>query len=109
MVIGNRPSELSMTPLSSAILVNLLGFLTGGLLYGMLLLMAIQTLHPRRSPPAGTSDRRVPASFLLFLTAFLGLVWNLGSLSAYGLTNLGIYDVSPWLPVLTFSALGFLP
>jgi hypothetical protein len=32
-----------------------------------------------------------------------------GSLSAYGLTNLRILDTSRWLPVITFSALGFLP
>jgi len=98
-----------MTPLSAALLVNLLGFLTGSVLYGMLLVMAFQTLHPGRSGAASVKDQRVPASFLLFLTAFLGLLWNVGSLSAYGLTNLGIFDTSPWLPVLTFSALGFLP
>ncbi|MCI0418536.1 MAG: histidine kinase [Acidobacteria bacterium] len=98
-----------MTPLSAALLVNLLGFLTGSMLYGMLLVMAFQTLHPGRSRAASVKDQRVQASFLLFLTAFLGLLWNVGSLSAYGLTNLGIFDTSPWLPVLTFSALGFLP
>lgn len=98
-----------MTPLSSAILVNLLGFLTGSVLYGMLLVMAFQTLHLGRAGAASVKDQRVPASFLLFLTAFLGLLWNVGSLSAYGLTNLGIFDTSPWLPVLTFSALGYLP
>jgi two-component system LytT family sensor kinase len=98
-----------MTPLSAAILVNLLGFLTGAVLYGMLLVMAFQTLHPSRSRSANVKEQRVPASFLLFLTALLGLLWNVGSLSAYGLTNLGIFDTSPWLPVLTFSALGFLP
>ena len=98
-----------MTPHSSAILVNLIGFLTGSVLYGMLLVMAFQTLHASRSRAANVEDQRVPASFLLFLTAFLGLLWNVGSLSAYGLTNLGIFDASPWLPVLTFSALGFLP
>ena len=98
-----------MTPLSSATLVNLLGFLTGSVLYGMLLVMAFQTLRPRHSGAARVKDQRVPASFLLFLTAFLGLLWNVGSLSAYGLTNLRIFDTSRWLPVLTFSALGFLP
>ena len=98
-----------MTPLSAALLVNLLGFLTGSVLYGMLLVMAFQTLHLGRSRAASVKDQRVAASFLLFLTAFLGLLWNVGSLSAYGLTNLGIFDTSSWLPVLTFSALGFLP
>jgi len=98
-----------MTPLSAALLVNLLGFMTGSVLYGMLLVMAFQTLHPGRSRAASVKDQRVPASFLLFLTAFLGLLWNVGSLSAYGLTNLRILDTSRWLPVLTFSALGFLP
>jgi two-component system, LytTR family, sensor kinase len=98
-----------MTPLSAALLVNLLGFLTGSVLYGMLLVMAFQTLHLGRSHVASVKDQRVPASFLLFLTAFLGLLWNVGSLSAYGLTNLRIFDPSRWLPVLTFSALGFLP
>jgi two-component system, LytTR family, sensor kinase len=98
-----------MTPHSAALLANLIGFLTGSVLYGMLLVMAFQTLHASRFRAANVKDQRVPASFLLFLTAFLGLLWNVGSLSAYGLTNLGIFDASPWLSVLTFSALGFLP
>lgn len=98
-----------MTPLSAAVLVNLLGFLTGSVLYGMLLVMAFQTLHVSRVRAASVKDQRVSASFLLFLTAFLGLLWNVGSLWAFGLANLGIFDTSPWLPVLTFSALGLLP
>ena len=53
-----------MTPLSSAILVNLLGFLTGSVLYGMLLVMAFQTLHPGRSRAASegsASASQLPA------------------------------------------------
>ena len=98
-----------MTPLSAAVLVKLLGFLTGSVLYGMLLVMASQTVRLGRSRAGSRRDQHVPASFLLFLTAFLGLSWNVGSLSAYGLANLGGVEASRLLAVFVFSSLGFLP
>ena len=61
---------------TGAPLANLLGFITGIVLYGMLLWMVF------------TSRREL--NRLLLLTGFLGFAWNAGALAGYGLMNLGI-------------------
>ena len=77
----------------AASLVNLLGFTTGAVLYGMLLWMAMRS----------RSDR------LSVLTGALGLVWNVGAFSGYGLYTIGLFGPSPILMAIAFAALGFLP
>jgi len=52
---------------------------------------------------ASSSDR------LSLLTGVLGLFWNIGAFSAYGLPALGLVQQSPLLMSVAFSALGFLP
>jgi signal transduction histidine kinase len=79
---------------TGAPLANLLGFITGIVLYGMLLWMVF------------TSRREL--NRLLLLTGFLGFAWNAGALAGYGLMNLGIAD-SPLLLAAAFGALCFLP
>jgi len=84
-----------MTTDTAAPLVNLLGFITGLVLYAMLLWMAL------------TSGREL--NRLILLTGFLGFAWNAGALAAYGLTNLGIAWSTPLLLAGAFGALCFLP
>jgi hypothetical protein len=75
-------------------LLHLVGFLTGALLYGMLLVMV--TRQPAR-----------PDAFA-FSTGLLGLVWNVGELGAYAAKLTGLDAVSSWVHASSFSALGLL-
>ncbi len=86
-----------------ASLVNVLGFTTGAILYAMLLWMVVRSHPPDQRWAASSSDR------LSLLTGVLGLFWNIGAFSAYGLPTLGLVKQSPLLMALAFSALGFLP
>src|SRR5579863_7729094 len=81
-----------MTPVAAS-LVNLLGFTTGALLYAMLLWMVLRS----------SADR------LSLLTGVLGLIWNVGAFSGYGLYTIGVVGPSPILMSVAFSSLGFLP
>src|SRR5438105_4445879 len=82
-------------------LLNLIGLSTGLALYAMLLTMVVGV---RRAP--GTPRNFDP---VLLATSILGLVWNLCALPAYELPKVGIVGPFPWLNVLGFTALGFLP
>jgi two-component system, LytTR family, sensor kinase len=81
-----------MNPREIATLVNILGFLIGGVLYAMLLAMVLRN----RGRP-------------LFATALLGLYWNIGALVVYGLRDIGLGEPSPLFAASAFTALGFLP
>src|SRR5438552_8389599 len=83
-----------MTTGTAASLINLLGFITGLVLYVMLLWMVFT------SRPA--SNR------LILLTGVLGFAWNAGALGGYGMVNLG-FMASPLLLAGAFGALCFLP
>src|SRR5438093_7937005 len=82
-------------------LLNVVGLSTGVVLYAMLLAMV---LRAGRATSAAT--RFDP---LLLVTSILGLVWNLCALPAYELPKIGIEGPFPFLIVVGFSALGFLP
>ncbi|MEP7271418.1 MAG: histidine kinase, partial [Acidobacteriota bacterium] len=87
-----------------AVLVNFLGFLTGAVLYAMLLAMVLRTLGGHRD-----HGRRTRAERPLLATALLGLSWNIGALIIYGVRDLSLGETSPWLAAVSFTALGFLP
>ncbi len=93
-----------MAPPPLAALVNVVGFLLGTALYGLLLGTVLRTGAPWPSRGGGPAPSR-----LILLTAVLGLIWNLGSLW------IQIVDVALAAPVtrLVFGAavgaLGFLP
>jgi signal transduction histidine kinase len=74
--------------------MNLLGFITGLVLYVMLLWIVL-TARP-------SSNR------LTLLTGVLGFAWNAGALGGYGLVDLG-FMTSPLLLAGAFGALCFLP
>ena len=75
-------------------LLHLVGFLTGALLYGMLVAMVAR-------PPAR------PDSFALS-TGLLGLGWNVGELAAYAAPLAGLGTFSSWIHAFSFTALGLL-
>jgi len=84
-------------PYNPAELLNLVGFITGAALCAMLL-----GLVHRGRASADRSDR------LPFLTALLGLVWNLGELGDYVLSRTGSTGPESWLSGLSFAALATL-
>src|SRR5436309_4413523 len=84
-----------MTPGTAASLVNLLGFITGTVLYVMLPWMVL-SYRP-------ASNRLAP------LTGLLGFAWNVGAFGGYGLFNLGFGEPAPLVLAAAFGALCFLP
>jgi two-component system, LytTR family, sensor kinase len=90
-----------MESLNTASLINLLGFTVGVALYALLLVMVIR--HRKRK------EQRFSFDFLLLTTAVLGLLWNIGELSVFVLSDFGGGRVSPILLAISYSALGFLP
>jgi two-component system, LytTR family, sensor kinase len=75
-------------------LLHLVGYLTGAVLYGMLVAMVLR-------PPAR------PEAFAL-ATGVLGLVWNVGELGAYVARGASFTTLSSWLHAVSFAALGLL-
>lgn len=91
-----------------AALVNLLGFITGAILYAMLLVMVVRSADP--FSPTGYGQRSASSVKWLFLTtALLGLLWNLGALAIYGVRDWELGEPSPLFVSAIFTALGFLP
>jgi hypothetical protein len=94
--------------MSPAVLVNVVGFFLGAVLYGMLLAMALGAAVPAATD-AWAARWRSPASRLMILTGLLGLLWNIGALTAYGFSP-SLRDATLRVPlVIAFAALGFLP
>ncbi len=89
-----------MNSLNTASLINLLGFTVGIALYALLLVMVVRHRKNKRS---------FSFDFLLFATAILGLLWNVGELSVLIWKDFGVGNVSPVLLMISYSALGFLP
>ena len=86
--------------------IHLIGFLTGLLLFLILLTLVVRNY---RGWSAG--DQQTPRP-LIFLAALIGVVWNLGGLIVYGARDLGIGTITFWplfLEAAVFSSLGFLP
>lgn len=97
-----------MTNTAVSLLAHPIGFITGAILYAMILILVLRT--PRKSVSRSANNARVtPLRRLSLWTAVLGLLWNVG-----GLTSFLLPAVSPgWLhhllQVTALSALGFLP
>src|ERR1051325_3914603 len=84
-----------MTANTAASLVNLLGFITGIVLYVMLLWMVLTS--------------RSGSNRFILLTGILGFAWNIGAFGGYGLFNLGFTMFAPLMLAAAFSALCVLP
>jgi two-component system, LytTR family, sensor kinase len=82
-----------LTP-SAPPLLHIVGFLTGIVLYAMLLAMVV------RAQPAG--DR------VTVFTALMGLAWNVGEMCAIACRGLGLLHVELWTTAASYTALGFL-
>jgi two-component system, LytTR family, sensor kinase len=97
-----------MTAPAAAALINLLGYITGSVLYAMLLVMALGRQDVASSIGMGgaSSDKtdRLP-----LLTALLGLAWNLGSITVFVMQSLAAVRPFPVLMATAFTSLGFLP
>jgi hypothetical protein len=93
-----------MTALDTALLIHLLGFLTGGALYALLAVMVVRSAGAAAHPAESLAGNR-----LALATAVLGLVWNAGALLVYGQRDFGGGPASPWVAAPAFAALGFLP
>jgi hypothetical protein len=90
------------------VLVNVVGFFLGAVLYGMLLAMALGAGVPAVTE-AWAARWRSPASRLMILTGLLGVLWNVGALISYGFSP-SLEDSALRVPlVIAFAALGFLP
>jgi signal transduction histidine kinase len=88
-----------MSSLNAAMLVNMLGFMVGIALYGMLAAMVVR--HRSRTA-------REPLGYLLLTTACLGLIWNASELYVVVLSDFGSSSW-PLVAAAAYSALGFLP
>jgi signal transduction histidine kinase len=84
-----------MTTSNAASVVNLLGFITGIVLYVMLLWMVLSS--------------RPGSNRLPLLTGLLGFAWNVGGFGGYGLSDLGFTQSATMFLAAAFGALCFLP
>ncbi|MEK7724336.1 MAG: histidine kinase [Acidobacteriota bacterium] len=89
-----------MNAFNLASLINLLGFTVGISLYFLLLIMVARHRQNKRNDSF---------DFLLLATATLGILWNLGEVSAFIWRDFGATTVPPLLTAISYSALGFLP
>lgn len=89
-----------MNSVNTALLINLLGFTVGIALYA---LIAAMVLRHRRILQVENVD------LLLLTTSALGLFWNVGELYSFIQRDFVSTGISPWIVVVSFSALGFLP
>ncbi len=93
-----------MTPPLTAFIVDVLGFLTGTVLYVMLVTMVWRERAAEGTPFLAHRGR------LTLLMGLAGLVWNVGALVSFGArTTRAPVSTAPALVALSFSALGFLP
>jgi signal transduction histidine kinase len=88
---------------SGGLVVNLLAFFTGALLYGMLVALVWRE-RAAEGASLWASRGRLP-----LLTGVAGLVWNAGGLLAYSLSSYAGTAPSPWINAVAFGALGLLP
>lgn len=91
-----------MNSQAAATIINLLAFLTGIVLYTMLLVM-LRSARRTVAPPQALTNK------LPLATALLGLSWNLGAFAVFGLGRLGMTAPIAWIEAVAFTALGLLP
>ncbi len=84
-----------MLPHGALSLISLFGFLTGIILYGLVLWMVLSS--------------RPFSNRLVLLTGVFGLTWNLGSFVAYAVAGVRVSMPLPVLLAVAFGALSFLP
>ena len=94
--------------ISTTFIAHLSGYVIGIILYTMLLGLVFQSWH---TPPKGKRNDLGQSSprWLALWTGILGLVWNLGALLAFVLSQVNWTGPLPALSAMAVTALGFLP
>jgi two-component system LytT family sensor kinase len=90
-------------PVADGLIANLLAFLTGALLYAMLIALVVHGARTAGRHWWSASDR------LPLLTGAAGLLWNLGGLLTVGLVSPLLSPAVVWMQAIAFTALGTLP
>lgn len=97
-----------MTDTAVSLIAHPIGFITGAILYAMILVLVLQA--PRTSVSRNVAGARVtPLRRLSLWTAVLGLLWNVGGLASFLLPAVAPDWLKHGLQVTALSALGFLP
>ena len=97
-----------MTDTAVSLIVHPMGFITGAILYAMILVLVLQT--PFKSVSRNVEGAQVtPLRRLSLWTAILGLLWNVGELASFLLSAVAPAWLNHVLQVTALSALGFLP
>lgn len=97
-----------MTNTAVGLLAHPVGFITGAILYAMILVLVLQA--PRKFVSRNVNNAQVtPLRRLSLWTAVLGLLWNVGGLASFLLPAASPGWLHHLLHVTALSALGFLP
>ena len=97
-----------MTHPIASIMAHLIGFLTGAVLYTMLLIMVFRSSGGQNGNQEGHQGTLLVRRLSLW-TAVLGLLWNAGAFTSYALSGVGLGFASPLVYAIALSSLGFLP
>jgi hypothetical protein len=96
-------------PPSAAELLNVVGFITGAVLYAMLLVQVLRAPADARGDGSpGLVDAHDRPDRLPLATAILGLIWNVGEVLLYVLPRTGSVHAAVALTAVSFPALGLL-
>ena len=97
-----------MTDTAVSLIAHPIGFITGAILYAMILVLVLQM--PRTSVSRNVDGAQMtPLRRLSLWTAILGLLWNVGGLASFLLPAVSPDWLNHVLQVTALSALGFLP
>ena len=95
-----------MSPLTAQTIVHLIGFMTGLMLFLILLSLVMKN---QVSWWSWSSAEAAPPQSLILIAAVIGVVWNFGALIVYGARDLGLGSVPRFFEAAIFSSLGYLP
>lgn len=98
----------TMTDTAVSLIAHPIGFITGAILYAMILVLVLQTTGESASRNMGGAQV-TPLRRLSLWTAILGLLWNVGELASFLLPAVSPDWLNHVLQVTALSALGFLP
>lgn len=94
--------------ISTAFIAHVSGYVTGVILYAMLLGLVFRAMREARHGEDGYDSESSP-KWLSLWTGILGLVWNVGALLAFLLPYFSLTSPLPGLYATAMAALGFLP
>ena len=115
-----------MNPITAQTIIHLVGFMTGLMLFLILLSLVMRTQAGNQVATQVTNgvDRAenrggswltwsaveaAPPQSLILIAALIGIIWNFGALIIYGARDLGLGTVPAVFEAAIFSSLGYLP